>query len=36
MALQERLLKEASAFIINDQIPAFVSVMMFHITFAHL
>lgn len=27
--LQKRLLREAAAFIVNDQIPAFVSVMMF-------
>lgn len=29
VALQERLLREAAAFIISDQIPEFVSVMTF-------
>lgn len=29
VALQERLLREAAVFIVNDQIPAFVSVMVF-------
>lgn len=28
--LQKRLLKEAAAFIVNDQIPAFVSVFCFY------
>lgn len=33
VALQERLLREAAGFIINDQIPDFVSVVMFTLIF---
>lgn len=36
VALQERLLREAAAFIVSDQIPAFVSVMFTFCTLLHI